>query len=101
MLDALEGQTPDLKQFLDFDARQTTAPEKLTNPAGHYRRVAAKFRLARAKRRETELKERQRDLENSLQARLAQEQPPKPKCPLSRCDGNGEFWDESGLVSAC
>ena len=101
VLDALQWQTTDLKQFLDFDARQTTAPEKLTNPAGHYRRVAEKFRLARAKRREIELKERQRDLENSLQARRAQEQYPKAKCSLSRCEGNGEFWDESGLVAAC
>ena len=99
VLETLEWQATDLKEFLDFDARQTTAPNKLTNPPGHYRRTAEKFRLARAKRREIDLRERQRALENSLQNR--RDQLPKPTCSLSSCDGNGEFWSESGLVSAC
>ena len=29
----------DLKPFLDFERKQTTAPHKLKNPAGHYRRT--------------------------------------------------------------
>ena len=29
----------DLKAFLEFEQKQTTAPEKLKNPAGHYRRA--------------------------------------------------------------
>ena len=42
----------DLKPFLDFEQKQTTAPHKLKNPAGHYRRVVSKFYEARIKRRD-------------------------------------------------
>jgi hypothetical protein len=101
VLEGLNWQITGLKAFLDFDERQTTAPEKLTNPPGHYRRAVEKFRLAQAKRREIDLRERQRALEKSLHDRRAENQPLKPTCSLSRCDGNGEFWDETGLVSAC
>jgi hypothetical protein len=101
VLEGLNWQITELKAFLDFDERQTTAPEKLTNPPGHYRRAVEKFRFAQAKRREIDLRERQRALEKSLHDRRAENQPLKPTCSLSRCDGSGEFWDETGLVSAC
>ncbi len=88
------------RSFLDFEAKQTTAPEKLTNPAGHYRASARKFRAASAKQRESERKERRRTLELSLEQQ-AYRAGSKPQCPLSRCGGTGEVWNEEGFASAC
>ncbi len=47
----------DLKPFLNFERKQTTAPEKLRNPAGHYRRALQKFYEAQSKRRDWNLHE--------------------------------------------
>jgi hypothetical protein len=43
------GDTP-LAEFLDVDAKTTTAPSRLTNPHGHYRKLAQK--VGRSKARE-------------------------------------------------
>jgi hypothetical protein len=89
----------DLKAFLDFDEKQTTAPEMLKNPPGHYRRAVQKFYQARSKRREHEIKQQQFALEAKLDEQRRTK--PKPVCSLSRCDGTGEHWNAQGLVEAC
>src|SRR5690348_11865633 len=85
----------DFKQFLDFERKQTTAPHKLANPAGHYRRAASKFYEARAKRREWDIREQMRAIEAKI--RLARDPAERPACPLSRCNGTGEVYDSAGL----
>lgn len=90
----------DLKPFLEFEQKQTTAPEKLKNPAGHYRRAVSKFYENRAKRRDWDIRSQMRVLE----AKIGQSKDPakEPRtCELSVCDGTGEYWDNSGFVSAC
>jgi hypothetical protein len=89
----------DLKAFLDFENKQTTAPGKLRNPAGHYRRAVQKFYEVRAKRRDWDMREQMRALEAKIG--LAREVPARPACSLSRCNGTGEVYDSGGLVSAC
>ncbi|MGC2660421.1 MAG: hypothetical protein WA324_20910, partial [Bryobacteraceae bacterium] len=56
----------DLKAFLEFEKKQTTAPEKLKNPAGHYRRVVGKFYESRVKRRDWDIRSQMRALEAKL-----------------------------------
>jgi hypothetical protein len=89
----------DLKPFLDFERKQTTAPHKLTNPAGHYRRAVQKFYESRAKRRDWDMHEQMR----ALEAKIGRAHDPAEgrTCPLSRCNGTGEVYDSAGLVSAC
>ncbi|MGH9343585.1 MAG: hypothetical protein ACRD19_07485, partial [Terriglobia bacterium] len=89
----------DFKPFLEFERKQTTAPHKLTNPAGHYRRAVSKFYAARAKRREWDIREQMRAIEAKIG--LARDPAERPACPLSRCNGTGEVYDSAGLVSAC
>ncbi|HEY7212550.1 MAG TPA: hypothetical protein VH477_19895, partial [Bryobacteraceae bacterium] len=89
----------DLTAFLDFEAKQTTAPEKLKNPPGHYRRVVAKFYELRSKRREWGIREQMRALEAKIAGSAERQR--KRTCSLGRCDGNGELWTEDGRVSAC
>ena len=91
----------DLKPFLDFERKQTTAPEKLRNPAGHYRRTVQKFYETRAKRREWDFREQMRAIEVKLVEKAYQGQASKPACSLSRCNGTGELWDSDGFVSPC
>jgi len=89
----------DLKPFLDFEEKQTTAPEKLKNPPGHYRRVVTKFYEFRSKRRDGEVREQMRALEIKLAGAANREK--KPICSLGQCVGTGECWSEQGRVSAC
>lgn len=89
----------DLKPFLQFERKQTTAPHKLTNPAGHYRRAVQKFYETRAKKRDWDMREQMRALEAKIG--LGHDLPERPACPLSRCNGTGEVYDSAGLVSAC
>ncbi len=56
----------DLKAFLEFEKKQTTAPEKLKNPAGHYRRAVGKFYECRAKRRDWDIRSQMRALEAKI-----------------------------------
>jgi hypothetical protein len=98
VLEDLGWNTRTLKTFLDFDEKQTTAPDKLKNPPGHYRRAVQKFHQASAKRREHELRQQQLALEAKLSE---QAQAEKSVCSLSICSGNGERWNEQGVVSAC
>ena len=90
----------DLKPFLDFEEKQTTAPEKLKNPAGHYRRTVGKFYEARAKRRDWDIRSQMRALEKKI-AQSAGPPPASKVCSLARCNGTGECWDEAGSVSPC
>ena len=90
----------DLKPFLEFEKKQTTAPDKLKNPAGHYRRVVTKFYEARAKRQDSDIRTQLRALEAKIGS-TASVTKKLPSCSLSRCNGTGECWDEAGLVSAC
>ncbi len=89
----------DLKLFLEFERKQTTAPHKLTNPAGHYRRAVQKFYETRAKKRDWDMREQIRALEAKIGS--ARDDTERPTCPLSRCNGTGEVYDSAGLVSAC
>jgi hypothetical protein len=89
----------DFKPFLDFERKQTTAPHKLTNPAGHYRRAVQKFYETRAKKREWDMREQMRALE--VKIGLTHHTAERLTCPLSRCNGTGEVYDSMGLVSAC
>ncbi len=89
----------DLKPFLDFDRNQTTAPHKLTNPPGHYRRAVQKFYETRAKKRDWDMREQMRALEAKIGS--LRDRPERPECSLSRCNGTGEVYDSAGLVSAC
>lgn len=89
----------DLKLFLDFERKQTTAPHKLTNPGGYYRRAVQKFYETRAKKREWDMQEQTRALEAKIGS--ARDDAERPTCPLSRCNGTGEVYDSAGLVSAC
>ena len=89
----------DLEPFLKFDKKQTTAPSKLRNPAGHYRRAVQKFYEVHAKKHDWDMHEQMRALEAriGLVGRVAE----RPTCSLSRCNGTGEVYDSAGLVSAC
>ena len=84
---------------LEFERKQTTAPHKLRNPAGHYRRAVQKFYETRAKRRDWDIREQMRALEAKIGR--AHDLAEGHTCPLSRCNGTGEVYDSSGLVSAC
>ena len=90
----------DIKPFLDFEQKQTTAPDKLKNPAGHYRRTVAKFYEARAKRRDWDIRQQMRALEARLGCSAKRPEESR-SCSLGRCNGTGECWAESGLVSPC
>lgn len=90
----------DLKPFLQFEQKQTTAPEKLKNPAGHYRRAVGKFYESRAKRRDWDIRSQMRVLEATIGQAKDPANEPKT-CALSLCNGTGERWDDSGFVSAC
>ncbi len=96
----LNWDAESLRSFLAFEAKQTTSPDKLTNPAEHYRASARKFRTASAKQRESDRKEKRRALELSLEQQ-ANGSGSKPQCSLSRCGGTGEVWTQEGFVSAC
>jgi predicted transcriptional regulator len=89
----------DLKPFLEFERKQTSAPHKLTNPAGHYRRAVQKFYETRAKKRDWDMREQMRALEAKIGS--ARDDIERPTCPLSRCNGTGEVYDSAGLVSPC
>jgi len=89
----------DLKLFLDFERKQTTAPEKLTNPPGHYRRVVTKFYAFRSKCRDWEMREQMRALEAKLRGSADRER--TRSCSFGKCNGTGECWNEEGRVSAC
>jgi hypothetical protein len=88
----------DLKPFLEFEKKQTTAPHKLRNPAGHYRRAVQKFYETLAKRREWGIREQMRAIEAKID--LAETRN-RPTCILLRCNGAGEVYDSVGRVSAC
>lgn len=88
----------DWKPFLEFEKKQTTAPNKLRNPAGHCRRALQKFYETRAKRREWEINEQMRAIEAKVSLAASRR---RPTCTLSRCNGTGEVYDSAGLVSAC
>jgi hypothetical protein len=90
----------DLKPFLEFEQKQTTAPHKLTNPAGHYRRAVQKFYEIRAKKRHWEMREQMRALEAKIGGADAEAKQARV-CSLGRCNGTGECWDEAGLVAPC
>ncbi len=90
----------DLNAFLDFEQKQTTAPEKLKNPAGHYRRAVGKFYECRAKRRDWDIRSQMRALEAKTGSSAGAPKQSKT-CSLGRCYGTGECWDEAGFVSAC
>jgi hypothetical protein len=61
----------DLTPFLEFEQKQTTAPEKLKNPAGHYRRTVVKFYECRAKRRDWDIRSHMRSRSQDLELRGA------------------------------
>lgn len=90
-----------LESFLDFEAKQTTDPQRLRNPPGHYRRAAQEFQQAAACRREYTSKQRQLTLEAQLREQHPRTAEPKRTCSLSRCNGTGEYWNELGFVEAC
>jgi hypothetical protein len=90
-----------LASFLDFDAKQTTAPQQLKNPPGHYRRVVQQFQQATASKRDYISKQKQLALEAQLMEQHARAPEPRPTCPLSRCNGTGEYWNDLGFVEAC
>jgi hypothetical protein len=90
-----------LESFLDFEAKQTTDPQRLRNPPGHYRRVVQEFRQACTSRRDYSSKQEQLMLEARLKGEQPRDAKPRPPCPLSRCDGTGEYWNEQGFVEAC
>ena len=89
----------DLKPFLEFERKQTTAPHKLTNPAGHYRRAVQKFYETRAKRREWDMREQMRALEAKIG--MAHEPVKRSTCAFSKCNGTGEVYDSAGTISPC
>jgi len=101
VLQELRWDFTQLESFLDFEAKQTTDPQRLRNPPGHYRRVAQQFQQAAASRREHISRQRQLMLEEQLRDRHSQATEPTPICPLSRCNGAGEYWNELGFVQAC
>ncbi len=87
----------DLKAFLDFEQKQTTAPHKLKNPAGHYRCTVGKFYEARAKRRDWDIRSQMKALEAKISGSTALKD--SLTCSLGRCNGTGECWDDGGLVT--
>lgn len=95
----------DLKPFLEFDKKQTTAPNTLRNPAGHYRRAVQRFYKARAKRREWDMREQMRALESKIG--LPHDPAERPTCyrMVSERSGIGsdvedEFWFRSLRIFA-
>lgn len=89
----------DLKPFLQFERNQTTAPDKLRNPAGHYRRTVQRSYEAEAKRRDWNRREQMRVLQAKIGRRTDALQ--RPVCTLGQCNGTGEVYYETGVVSAC
>ncbi|MGI9069813.1 MAG: helix-turn-helix domain-containing protein [Bryobacteraceae bacterium] len=90
----------DLKAFLDFEQKQTTAPHKLKNPAGHYRCTVGKFYEARAKRRDWDIRSEMKALEAKISGSTGALKDSRT-CSLGHCNGTGECWDERGLVAPC
>jgi hypothetical protein len=90
----------DWDEFLLFDERQTTAPELLKNPPGYYRQLVHKFYAARTQKRDGQLRQQPLALELQIETQ-AQTKQPRPVCPLSQCNGFGEWWNEQGRVVAC
>ncbi len=90
----------DLKAFLDFEQKQTTAPHKLKNPAGHYRCTVGKFYEARAKRRDWDIRSHMKALEAKISGSIGALKDSRT-CSLGHCNGTGECWDECGLVAPC
>jgi hypothetical protein len=101
VLQELRWDFTQLESFLDFEAKQTTDPQRLRNPPGHYRRVAQLFQQAAASRREYASKQKQLRLERQLREQHSRAAEPKRTCPLSRCNGTGEYWNELGFVEVC
>jgi hypothetical protein len=91
----------DLNQFLAFEQKQTTAPERLKNPAGHYRSTVQKFYQTRAKKRDWDTRQQLRALEAMIGSAPSSKSTERTACTLSKCAGTGECWDEAGFVSAC
>lgn len=83
-------------------ASEEEAEQKLRRAgAGHYHRAVQKFYEACAKRRQWDIREQMRAIEAEFAGKAHQEEPPKPACSLSRCNGSGELWDSDGFVFAC
>ena len=101
VLQELRWDFTQLKSFLDFEAKQTIDPQRLRNPPGHYRRVAQQFQQAAAGRHAYSSKQKQLMLEAQLREQHSRAAEPKPTCPLSHCNGTGEYWNEFGFVEAC
>ncbi len=91
----------DLNHFLAFEQKQTTAPERLKNPAGHYRSTVQKFYQTRAKKRDWDTRQQMRALEARIGSAASSKSTEPTACTLSTCGGTGECWDEAGFVSAC
>jgi hypothetical protein len=91
----------DLKAFLDFEKKQTTAPEELKNPPGHYRRVVAKFDEFRSKRRDWEIREqRQLRKPNSQVRRIERKSLSAPSGNAMEQGSVGTKEGESTLANA-
>lgn len=88
------------KAFLDFEQKQTTAPHKLKNPAGHYRCTVGKFYEARAKRRDWDIRSQMKALEAKISGSTGALKDSRT-CSIGQCNGTGECWDERGLVAPC
>ncbi len=101
VLQELRWDFKQLDSFLEFEAKQTTDPHRLRNPPGHYRRVAQQFQQAAASRREYSSRQKQLLLEAQLREQHERAAERRSTCPLSRCNGNGEYWTEQGFVEAC
>ncbi|MGA8030437.1 MAG: hypothetical protein WB992_25120 [Bryobacteraceae bacterium] len=81
-------------EFLNYEAPLTT-PEKIKSAAAHYRSLVPKFYTARSERRRAE----QKELDRKLARRVEK---PEPICPLSKCNGRGEVYDNAGMpVGIC
>jgi len=62
--------------------------------------LVRKFYAARTQKRDGQFRQQQLALELELETQ-AQAKQPRPVCPLSQCNGWGEWWNEQGRVVAC
>ena len=93
----LDGQCLDFEEFLTEDDTRTTNPRKLTNPTGHYRRLATDLARLAPLRRHREQAATAREAKSPKAEKkpevIIEPTPLSEKCPNCRCRKNG-----SGVV---
>ncbi|MCC6586239.1 MAG: hypothetical protein IT168_05925 [Bryobacterales bacterium] len=85
----LEKGAIDFEEFLDWDDRHTTAPSRLDNPTGHYRKLAEKIVRQKSKEAKQRMVEMGVSIYRSVDAAMVA---PIERCAI--CKGLGRLGSE-------